>query len=301
MTATSCSSTPFYKLEELSSESGQTGFGAKVTGIDLKTFDLKTAGFAEALKEDIKKYRLVVFKDQGKVSGDRQVEISELLGRLESTFYKHPQSPHPDVFRVSNDGSEGCTNVGRTGWHVDGTFQPIPFLYQTMHFHSVCSGGATWFVPLQDVFSSRSPEVQHRWHTMWMMTRGKAHPLVYQHPIRGDTTLLFHCGDSFSEGWGVEEEASEMPAFSSIVPHNVFAKELTQACLDQLGKTGLKLDWEQGDFAINDNVGNAHYASEGTQRDHKEAGLRILHRTTISGETPVTKADGRQSFMMRRR
>lgn len=49
-------------------------------------------------------------QDQGVVGGDRHVEISRWFGEPESTFYKHPRSPHPDVFRVSNDRSEGCTS-----------------------------------------------------------------------------------------------------------------------------------------------------------------------------------------------
>lgn len=52
-----------------------------------------------------------MFKDQGVVSGERHVEISKWFGELESTFYKHPKSPHPDVFRVSNDSEEGCTGI----------------------------------------------------------------------------------------------------------------------------------------------------------------------------------------------
>jgi hypothetical protein len=52
-----------------------------------------------------------VFKDQGIISGQRHVEISSWFGELESTFYKHPKSPPPDVFRVSNDPNEGCTGI----------------------------------------------------------------------------------------------------------------------------------------------------------------------------------------------
>jgi hypothetical protein len=52
-----------------------------------------------------------VFKDQGIIGGPRHVEISSWFGELESTFYKHPKSPHPDVFRVSNDPNEGCTGM----------------------------------------------------------------------------------------------------------------------------------------------------------------------------------------------
>lgn len=47
------------------------------------------------------RHRLVIFRDQGQVSGQRQVEISQWFGPLESTFYKHPASPHPDVFRFA--------------------------------------------------------------------------------------------------------------------------------------------------------------------------------------------------------
>jgi alpha-ketoglutarate-dependent taurine dioxygenase len=56
----------------------------------------------EQIKKDVHEHRLVIFKNQGVISGDRQVEISKWFGKLESTFYKHPKSPHPDVFRVSN-------------------------------------------------------------------------------------------------------------------------------------------------------------------------------------------------------
>lgn len=55
------------------------------------------------------RHRVVVFRDQGVITGQRQVEISEWFGPCESTFYKHPKSPHPDIFRVSNNNLEGCT------------------------------------------------------------------------------------------------------------------------------------------------------------------------------------------------
>jgi hypothetical protein len=65
-----------------------------------------------------------VFRDQGVVTGQRHVEISQWFGELESTFYKHPRSPHPYVFRVSNVPSEGCTGERRVGgrWPA----QPCP-------------------------------------------------------------------------------------------------------------------------------------------------------------------------------
>ena len=53
--------------------------------------------------------------------------------QIESTFYNHPASPHRDIFRVSNDPAEGCTGVGRTGWHIDGSFQERPFSHSIYH------------------------------------------------------------------------------------------------------------------------------------------------------------------------
>ena len=60
------------------------------------------------------------------------------------------------------------------------------------------------------------------------------------------------------------------------------------------------MKWEVGDFMISDNIGLAHYASEGTQRCPDTVGLRILHRTTIVGgpETIPKKFDGRKSFTL---
>lgn len=52
---------------------------------------------------------MLVFKDQGVITGDRHVEISKWFGELEVTFYQHERSPHPQIFRVSNDPNEGCT------------------------------------------------------------------------------------------------------------------------------------------------------------------------------------------------
>merc|ERR1712187_797684 len=216
-------------------------------------------------------------------------------------LYKHPRSPHPDIFRVSNDETEGCTNVGRTGWHIDGTFQEMPFKYQTMHFHSVCEGGETWFVPLKEFYELQDEETKKRWDRLWMITgRGQfAHPLIYKHPVRGDTTMMFHCGPPFCAGWGLdtdEAETTQREVKGLIKPDKV-QDELTRALDVAVDKIGLKMKWEVGDFAINDNLGNCHYAAPGTQNPKQKAGLRILHRTTIAGEAVPTKEDGRKSFM----
>lgn len=115
-------------------------------GVEVKNIDLKKPVSEEIVKQivqDVHKHRLLIFKEQGVVSAGRHVDISRWFGDLESTFYKHPKSPHPDIFRVSNCEEEGCTNVGRTGWHIDGSFMEKPFSHSLYHMVSIPKTGNT--------------------------------------------------------------------------------------------------------------------------------------------------------------
>lgn len=107
--------------------------------------------------------------------------------------------------------------------------------------------------------------------------------------------MLFHCGESFSDGWVKDDEENDGKV---LLPGRPLQQELTK--LLNTSALGLRMQWRAGDFAINDNLGLAHYASEGTQGDRAEVGLRILHRTTVLGgeETIPRKADGRRTFYM---
>lgn len=278
-------------------------FGVEVLGVDMATVNLKDPIFLSHLKEDLRKHRVLLFRKQT-LSGQRQVDISNALGQVESTFYKHPSSPHPDIFRVSNLEDEGCTNVGRSGWHVDGTFQMRPFMFQTMYFESVAQGGDTYFIPLHELYESLPLETRERYNKLWMVTdrrQAPVHPLVYQHPFRNETTMLFHCGRPFVRGWFQDEEdGSGRVNVAQLLPSWSIQQELTNEIESRLDDLGLRMKWQKGDFMINDNLGLAHYASEGTQEDPEKVGLRILHRTTIVGgpETVPRKADGRSSFVI---
>jgi taurine dioxygenase len=294
----------FYTLTEITPH-----FGAIAHGLDLAAASPLPNEAIDQIKSDVKKHRLLIFKNQGLLSGATQVAFSSQLGQLESTFYKHPRSPHPDIFRVSNDELEGCTGVGTTGWHVDGTFQPKPFKYQTMHFHYVCEGGDTWFVPLNEFFQSQDEPTRRQWDKLWMLTGNGnyAHPLVYQHPERGDTAMVLHCGRPFCAGWAVDDETAAAAAGASpdrrgavaVLPAAAVQEELAARLDAAVGAIGIKVRWEAGDLAVCDNLGTVHYAPPGTQGSRGLVGLRILHRTTIAGETVPAKSDGRRSFLFR--
>ena len=295
-------------------------FGAEAIGMDLSRADLHNASFTNQLKADLVHYRALLFRQQS-LTGQRQVDISKVLGTIESTFYQHPKSPHPDIFRVSNHENEGCTQVGRSGWHIDGTFQMRPFMYQTMYFESVAEGGDTYFVPLKEFYQSLPPATQERYNRLWMVSNRRhkpvIHPLVYQHPFRPsqEPTMLFHCGEPFVKGWLEDEELPDDTQPSEedkdgavsnsrrqqqhMLPPRPLQEELSREIEARLDDIGLRMQWQPGDFLITDNLGLAHYASPGTQADWERVGLRILHRTTIVGgpETVPQKSDGRRSFV----
>eukprot|EP00294_Goniomonas_avonlea_P007060 CAMPEP_0114547268 /NCGR_PEP_ID=MMETSP0114-20121206/4375_1 /TAXON_ID=31324 /ORGANISM="Goniomonas sp, Strain m" /LENGTH=248 /DNA_ID=CAMNT_0001731815 /DNA_START=81 /DNA_END=823 /DNA_ORIENTATION=- len=229
-------------------------FGRTVHGVDLQS-DL-SAGTIQQIMNDAHEHRLLVFPGQGQISGERQVEISRWFGEVESTFYKHPKSPHPDIFRVSNDESEGCTGVGRTGWHIDGTFLPHPFKIQTMHFWSVSEGGNTAFSPLEELIASLPEDTRREWDRLWFVTKtdGVVHPLVYKHHVTGRPTLAFHCGAPFVRGFARDYDPRTGTASS------LFTAAETREFLDNLAalleapERMYQHRWDQGDFAIIDNL-----------------------------------------------
>ncbi|PNF26302.1 hypothetical protein B7P43_G02664, partial [Cryptotermes secundus] len=243
----------------------------------------------EQIKKDVAVHRLLVFRDQGIVSGQRHVEISRWFGELESTFFKHPKSPHPDVFRVSNDRNEGCTGVGRTGWHIDGSFQPAPFAYSLYHMVSIPQKGDTVFAPLNEIVESLPSAKRKEWERLWMMSdrrSGPIHPLIYPHPVTGKMTMCFHLGMTSNYIWDYgtsHERAATEEEFDRIT------KDIHYEFVKDGGKIQYSHKWEEGDFIISDNLAVGHEATPETQLPRDEVGLRVLHRTTIKGTVPPAR------------
>jgi len=275
-------------------------FGAAVSGVRLD--EHTPAPVIAQIKADLLAHKLLVFKDQGDaVSAERQLAVSRWFGDVESTFFKHPHSPHPDVFRVSNDEAEGCTQVGRSGWHIDGSFQPRPFKVQTMTFWSVSRRGQTLFSPLEDVVARLSPGDRDEWERLSVVTNSPArdgsglpviHPLVYAHPDTGKATLCFHCGAPFVRSFakdlsfagdgrgGTRRQASASDVYG---PERTAAMRGRIAAALEDPAVCYAHDWALGEFAIIDNLAVGHYAHPDTQESVEAGGLRVLHRTTVAG------------------
>jgi len=234
---------------------------------------------------------MLVFRDQGVVDGERHVEISKWFGPLESTFYKHPASPHPDVFRVSNDPNEGCLGVGRTGWHVDGSFQSAPFAYSIYHMVNVPEEGDTVFAPLNEIINSvLSTEQRGRWERLWMCSDrrgGLVKPLIYTHPRSGLDTLCFHLGMTAGFVWDYGTLAART---ASTLETDQLLQEMEHVFTHSARDLIYSHKWRPGDFIISDNAALGHEASPQTQSSKNVVGLRVLHRTTVQGtEQPEKK------------
>ncbi|XP_014665311.1 PREDICTED: pentalenolactone F synthase-like isoform X2 [Priapulus caudatus] len=269
-----------YSLEPLK-------LGAVARGLNLK--DNVSPEVIAQIKQDVTKHHILIFKDQGVISGDRHVEISQWFGELESTFYKHPKSPHPDVFRVSNDKTEGCTGVGRTGWHIDGSFQPAPFAYALYHMVSVPqNGGNTVFVNLSALIESLGKERRKRWERLRMISdsRDSAHPIIYSHPITKSKTLCFHLGMTEAFIW---DKGTQQERYTNLKETGEILDEIYREIVKNDGELIYSHKWEVGDFIMSDNLSVGHEASPSTQHHRNSIGLRVLHRTTVKGIHSPTK------------
>lgn len=257
-------------------------WGAEVHGIDLKQ-DIPDS-VVNKIQQAVTEHRLVVFRDQGAVSGQRQVEISGWFGALESTFYKHPKSPHPDIFRVSNNNLEGCTGVGRTGWHIDGSFQAKPFAYSTYHIVSCPTQGDTVFAPLEEVVGSLQAERRERWERLHMLSDrrgGVAQPLIYPHPITGKPTMCLHTGMTDAYVWDMDTPQERVAGSAET---RQILSEIDDVFRRSISHLLYSHKWQNGDFILSDNLAVAHEASPQTQMTVMDVGLRVMHRTTIEGQ-----------------
>ncbi len=159
-----------------------------------------------------------------------------------------------------------------------------------MHFWSVSEGGCTLFSPLKELIEKLDKDMRKMWERLWFVSdHGQVHPLIYPHPVTGLPTMCFHCGEPFVNSFAVDYDSSKQTAAA------LFDWPQTQAMLKTITaklqdpEQVFSCAWELGDFALIDNLAVGHYAHPDTQKDPAGSGLRILHRTTVAGDTHPQK------------
>ena len=161
--------------------------GAEVRGIDLRQKPPEQV--LSVLESAMAVRGFIVFKEQGILSGDEQVDASEYWGgrQMHSTHGVHPEAPNRHIFRLANDRSVGILGVGPQ-WHNDGSFERAVFSHVGYHIVRVAErGGGTIFAHQGAAYDALPPEEQQRWERLASVNSnsGVLHPLVHEHPISG--------------------------------------------------------------------------------------------------------------------
>ena len=223
-----------------------------------------------------------MFKHQHHITPELHLAAGRWFGELESTFYNHPKSPHRDIFRVSNDRRENCTNVGSSGWHIDGSFQEAPFSHSLYHIVKVPSASATVFAPLTEIIENAPREKRDLWDRLWMMSDRRSGPtLVYSHPETGKLVLCFHLG--MTQGFIQDYNMTNQRKLSEQETKEVLSG-IHQEFVKNEGEIQYHHIYISGGFIVSNNLAVGHEASPDTQQSPEIIGLRVMHRVTIAGK-----------------
>jgi taurine dioxygenase len=272
-----------------------SGFGATITGLDLKKPLPKST--LEAVKAAWAKHGVLAFPGQP-LSLDELEAFTLQMGRFGDDPFVKPMPGRPNVLELRREPDEKATNFG-AGWHSDWSFQPAPPAATILRSEVVPPvGGDTLFcdaaraydalsdtmkallAPLRAIHSAARPygskgsfakETEKR--TMQIISSVEAekthlHPLVRTHPVTGRKALFV------SPVYTVGIEGL-LPAEADAILGYLF-KHLTQ---DQFI---YRHKWQPGMVLMWDNRCTMHFA-EGGYDGH----LRLMHRTTVAGDAPV--------------
>jgi len=272
-----------------------TGFGAEITGVDL------SRPVPEPVLEEVRaawaRHGVVAFPDQP-IDLHALEAFTLQMGRFGHDPYIKPMEGHPNVLELRREPDEKGTNFG-AGWHSDWSFQEAPPAATLLHSKVIPPvGGDTLFVdaarayealsptlqrmlaPLQAIHSAKqsygskgvfSKETEKR--TMQIIVSEEAdasltHPLVRTHPVTGRKALFV------SPVYTVGIEDLTPPEAKAIL--GFLFQHLTQE------EFVYRHHWREQMLLMWDNRCTMHFA-EGGYDGH----LRLMHRTTVAGDTPV--------------
>lgn len=265
--------------------------GAAVQGIDLAGPPPEPQ-VLHALALEMARRGFLVFRRSTPLDPDAFLRASCWWGgrQLHSTHSVHPATPggNPHLFRLSNDERHGIPGVGPQ-WHNDGSFLPETFSHAGYHIVRPAErGGGTAFAHQGAAHDALAPERQAYWARLSSVNsnNGVVHPMVHAHPVTGRRCVWLHLGMT---GAVIERHAEEHAYRLLDGP------ELAQLCheyndlLNDGHGRGYASVWEyeENDCVFIDNLAVAHRAMPEAHLPAAQQGLRIMHRSTVKGVTPL--------------
>jgi taurine dioxygenase len=281
-----------------------SGIGCEVQGLDLDG-DMAPATVA-ALREIWTEAGMVLFRNTA-TSPEALLKLSRCFGTLEPhPIETLRMTTHPELILLTNrDGPkgpvyafDGVPTYGRIPWHTDLAFQTVPNAGALLQMvQKVPTGGRTaWldtaaaYNALDDATKRRIANLEVRFEFCADLGQIRfnnpggvrvgdfkarfpdypaiARPLVWQHPVSGQTILNI-CPLNLRSIVGME---------------NAEGDALLQALIDHAVQSRFvyEHDWDNGDIILWDNYRMMH-ATTG----HPLEEVRIVHRSTLRGETTV--------------
>jgi alpha-ketoglutarate-dependent taurine dioxygenase len=275
--------------------------GAEVRGVDLArpVDDATVAAINRAWLENL----VLVFPDQA-ISDEQQIAFARRFGELEIHPAKdHRSSRHPEIFRVSNvdesgrivnPESEAWSYINVTWlWHADSSFRQTPSKGSILHGIEVApEGGETLFCNLYAVYEALPEAMRRRVgalhalhsHDTVLEKHKKLtdpgrfdkydarHPLVCRHPVT-QRPFLFLSPHTMAgiEGLSPADSAALLEELVGFATQERFVYRHT---------------WRKDDVIMWDNRCTMHAVTAFDNARFR----RIMHRTTLAGETPVLAA-----------
>ena len=276
-------------------QSQETGFGAEITGLDLAR-PLAPEVLAE-VKAAWAAHAVVAFPDQP-LTLDQLEAFTLQIGPYGDDPYVAPMPGHPNVLEVRREPDEKVTPFGGN-WHSDWSFQDQPPAATILRSEVIPPvGGDTLYcdavraydaldeatkarlAPLRAVHSATraygpksaySRELDQRAMPIIVSPEADkthAHPLVRTHPVTGRKALFV--SPVYTVGIEGMSPNEADPLLGQLFKHLVQDRFI------------YRHKWRAGMVVMWDNRCTMHNA-EGGYDGH----LRVMHRTTVAGETPV--------------
>jgi taurine dioxygenase len=275
-----------------------TACGAEVTGIDLRR---PAASDHCVIAQALADHSVLFFRDQ-ELQPEDQIEITQRFGSVLRVPYIKHLDEHPDIIAVLKEADERQISTFGGTWHSDFSFLPTPpsltLLYalelpdvggdtlwssQYAAYDALSDGLKQMLDPLQAIHTGwphgakgPGPDVPVS-RSIGMVRndpsadREVVHPVVRVHPVT-DRKALFVNPVYTQQFDGMTQEESR-PLLHYLFDHTT-KPEFT-----------CRLRWAPGTLAVWDNRCVLHLAI-----NDYDGSRRLLHRTTVSGETPAGPA-----------
>lgn len=272
-----------------------TACGAEVTGIDLRR---PTGSDLDTVAQALGDHSVLFFRDQD-LQPEEQVAITQRFGSVLRVPYIKHLDEHPDVIAVLKEADERQISTFGGTWHSDFSFLSAPpslTLLYALELPDV--GGDTLWSSQYAAYDALSDGLKRMLdplcaiHTGWPhganspgpdvpvsrsinmvrndpeADREVVHPVVRVHPVTGRKALFIN--SVYTQQFeGMTQEESR-PLLQYLFGHTT---RVEFTC---------RLRWTVGTLAVWDNRCLLHLAI-----NDYDGSRRLLHRTTVSGDTPT--------------